>query len=137
MTELTFCLRFSADRGPGLLQKPSGKRSLGGTGIEAANQITGAFGSLTATLQGISDQATAQSALPKIQEAATQVDKVLRSADRLPAEGRKALSGFIAEALPTIRQLCDRVLAIPGVSAAIKPAVDELRTKLEAMAQQA
>jgi ABC-type transporter Mla subunit MlaD len=121
----------------GLEQRLASLRGLGANGVEAANQISGAFGSLTAALQGITDQATAQTALPRLKEAASQVDKVVSSVDSLPADGRKALYGFVAAALPTINTLLDKVLAIPGVSAAIKPTVDELRLKLDSMAKQA
>jgi hypothetical protein len=35
--------------------------------------------------------------------------------------------------MPAFNQLCDRVLAIPGVSQVLKPSVDSLKAKLTAI----
>jgi hypothetical protein len=42
---------------------------------------------------------------------------------------------LIIAATPTINEMCDKVLATPGVAALAKPAIDDLRAKLDALAK--
>ena len=49
---------------------------------------------------------------------------------QLSAEQRKVLAGLINPMMPTLNQLFDKVLAIPGVSEVLKPTIDALRAKL-------
>jgi hypothetical protein len=41
----------------------------------------------------------------------------------------------IASLMPAFNQMCDRVLAIPGVSGVAQPLIDLMRTKLRTMSQ--
>jgi len=52
----------------------------------------------------------------------------------LSAEQRKAIAAVINPLMPTVNQLCDKVLAIPGVAEVLKPSVDTLKAKLTALA---
>ena len=40
-----------------------------------------------------------------------------------------------AHLAPAVNQICDKVLAAPGVAAVAKPAIDDLRAKLDALAK--
>jgi hypothetical protein len=102
-------------------------------GVDLAKQVNASVGTLSAALTGIKDIASAQAALPKIQEATAELDQVNALAAQLPPDGRKTLAGLIAAASPTIYQLCDKVVTMPGVGAIAKPAIDELRTRLDAL----
>jgi hypothetical protein len=62
------------------------------------------------------DAASAQSALPKLQEVTAQIDKVDGLLGQLSPEQRKVLAGVVNPLLPSLNQLFDKVLAIPGVS---------------------
>jgi hypothetical protein len=42
---------------------------------------------------------------------------------------------LIAATTPTINQLCDKVLATPGVSAIAKASIDELRGSLDTLSR--
>jgi hypothetical protein len=53
---------------------------------------------------------------------------------QLSAEQRKSLAGLVNPVMPTLNQLFDKVLAIPGVSDELKPAVDALKAKLAVLA---
>jgi hypothetical protein len=46
---------------------------------------------------------------------------------------RRILSGLVNPVMPTLNQLFDKVLAIPGVADVLKPAIDALRLKLAAL----
>jgi hypothetical protein len=103
-------------------------------GLDISKQVTDSITSLRTTLGGITDAASARTALPKLQEVTTQIDKVEGMIGRLSAEQRKSLAGLVNPLMPTLNQLFDKVLAIPGVAEVLKPAIDSLKTKLAALA---
>src|SRR5262249_28392956 len=78
----------------------------------------------------ITDTASAQAALPKLQEVTAQIDKVDGLVGQLSPEQRKALAGMVNPLMPSLNQLFDKVLAIPGVTELLKPTIDALRAKL-------
>jgi hypothetical protein len=49
-------------------------------------------------------------------------------------ETRKAVAETFATRSPTLDELPDKALAIPGVGSVIKPAVDAIRAKLDTLA---
>jgi hypothetical protein len=99
-------------------------------GIDLGKQVTDSFGTLRSTLTSITDEETARAALPKLQAATAQIDKVDSLIGQLSDTQRKALAGMATPLMPALNQLLDKVLAIPGVSAIIKPTIDTLRAKL-------
>lgn len=102
-------------------------------GVNLANQINSSVGALKSVLPGITDAASAQAALPKIREATAQLNAVSNLAGKLSPEGKSALAKLIAAATPTINQMCDKVLATPGVRSVAQPAIDELRGRLDTL----
>ncbi|MEH2511037.1 hypothetical protein V1291_002391 [Nitrobacteraceae bacterium AZCC 1564] len=104
-------------------------------GVNLANQVNSSMGTLRSALPGITDTASAESALPKIREATAQLNDVSTRASNLTPEGRTELAKLIAAATPTINQMCDKVLAVPGVAGIAKPAIDELRSRLDALSR--
>ena len=81
-------------------------------------------------MAGITDAASASAALPKLQEATAQIDKVAGMVRQLPADQRQVADGLVASSMATINQLFDKVLAIPGVAEVVRPTIDSLKTKL-------
>jgi hypothetical protein len=104
-------------------------------GVNLANQVNSSVGTLRSVLPTITDAASAQAAIPKLREATTQLNEVGSLATKLTPEGRSALAKLIAAARPTINQMCDNVLATPGVGDVAKPTIDELRRKIETLSQ--
>jgi len=102
-------------------------------GMNLANQINASVGSIRALLPGITDAASAQAALPKLKEAVAQLNEVSSRATQLSPEGKSTLVKLIVVATPTINQMCDKVLATPDAGDIAKPAIDELRGKLDAL----
>ena len=90
---------------------------------------------LTSALQSVSDEASAKTALPKLQSAATELEKVRGLSTKLPTSGKSALAALITAARPSIEDLFKKVLAIPGVEALAKPTVDQLRATLDDLAK--
>jgi hypothetical protein len=102
-------------------------------GVDIGKQITNNITSLRTTLDGVTDVASAQAALPKVQEAAAQIDKTGGEVGQLSADQRKLVAGLVNPVMPAFNQLCDKVLAIPGVAEVLKPSVDTLKVKLTAL----
>jgi hypothetical protein len=104
-------------------------------GVNLANQVNSSVGTLRSVLPTITDAASAQAAVPKLREATTQLNEVSDLAAKLSPEGKTALAKLIAAARPTINQMCDKVLAMPGVGDIAKPTIDELRRKIETLSR--
>src|SRR5262245_5889230 len=99
-------------------------------GLDIGKECTYSITSLRTTLGGITDAASAQAALPKLREVTTQIDKVDGLLGQLSPEQRKVLAGMVNPLMPSLNQLFDKVLAIPGVAELLKPTIDALRAKL-------
>jgi hypothetical protein len=98
--------------------------------VDVGKQIGDSLGDLRASLQGISDVASATEALPKLQATAAQIDKVNSAVEQLSADQRKFVGGLVTPAMTTINPLLDKVLAIHGVDEVVKPTIDSLKAKL-------
>ncbi|MGO4510468.1 DUF937 domain-containing protein [Bradyrhizobium sp. MOS001] len=103
-------------------------------GVNLANQVNSSLGTLQAQLPTITDEASAQAALPKINDAISQLDGVTARAAKLSPEARRALAKLIVAAAPAINQMCDKVSATPAGTIA-KPVIDNLRAKLDQLAK--
>jgi hypothetical protein len=104
-------------------------------GVNISGQVTAAINSMKAALQGISDAATAQAALPRLQQAAAQLDNVSGLANQLPSTGRNALASRVASEIPALDRDFNTVLARPEIAAVVGPEINGLRTKLNALAR--
>ena len=99
---------------------------------DIGKQISSSIASVRTTLDGVSDVASAQAALPKLQEVTAQIVKTGGETGQLTVDQRKAIAAVINPLMPAVNQLCDKVLAIPGVAEVLKPSVDTLKAKLTA-----
>jgi hypothetical protein len=99
-------------------------------GVNVGKQITDSIAELRSTLGGVTDVTSAQAALPKLRDVTTQVDQVDGLIGRMTPEQRKLLAGIVSPLMPTLNQLFDKVLAIPGVSEILKPTIDVLKAKI-------
>ncbi|UGY18688.1 DUF937 domain-containing protein [Bradyrhizobium septentrionale] len=104
-------------------------------GVSLTNKVNSSVGTLRSVLPTITDVASAQAAIPKLREATAQLNEVSDLAGKLSPEGKSALAKLIATAKPTINQMCDNVLAMPGVGDVAKPTIDELRRKIETLSR--
>ena len=104
-------------------------------GVNLANQFSSSVNTLKSTLPGITDTASAQAALPKINEATAQLNDISARSAKLSPEARSSLAKIIAAATPSIDQMCDKLLATPGVGPVLKPTIDDLRAKLDTLAR--
>jgi hypothetical protein len=102
--------------------------------VNLGQEVTSAFESATTALNGVTDAASAEAALPRLSEIDANLDRLGGLAGRLPAEGKSALAALINGALPELEALIARVSDLPGVGDIIRPAANGLVEKLKAMA---
>jgi hypothetical protein len=102
--------------------------------VNLGQEVTGAIENATAALNGVTDAASAEAALPRLTEIDARLGELGDMVGQLPAEGKSALAALINGALPDLEALIARVSEIPGVGAVIKPTADALVEKLRAMA---
>ena len=94
---------------------------------------TSAVNHLYSSLVGVKDEASAQANLPSLNQASSEFDQLAGLLSQLSPENRKLLAETVASIRPNLDQLLDKALAIPGVAVIIKPAVDAIRSKLDAL----
>jgi len=99
-------------------------------GVDVKNALGDSLSDLRTSLQEVTDVASAQAALPKLEAAKTQIDKVSNLVGQLTPDQRKTIAGMIAAVMPTINRLTDRVLEIPGVGDVLRSTIDPVKTKL-------
>ena len=119
---------------PRVVEQP--KTPAGQTHDDSANlksSLESALAGLKASLQGVSDAASAKAALPQLEKEAAELDKLRERSLTVPADSESALAALVASARPALDGLFDKVLAIPGVDSIAKPAIDTLRAKLYAL----
>jgi len=104
-------------------------------GVDLKSTVQTTMNSLTSALQSVSDEASAKTALPNLQSATAELEKIRGLSAKLPTSGKSALAALITAARPSIDDLFKKVLAIPGVEALAKPTVDQLRATLDNLAK--
>jgi sporulation protein YlmC with PRC-barrel domain len=107
------------------------QRPVSSTDLQA--QITAAIDSLNGTLQAVKDRPSDASVLPRLQQAADELDRLHSLAGRLPFETRDRLAEAIKTAIAQARTALDGVNAMPGLAAEGRPVIASLRTKLDAL----
>ncbi len=91
--------------------------------------LTSTFDGLTESIQGITDEASARSAVSKIEEATSTLDSL--KLDSLPAAGATGLGGVLNPLIQKIKDALETAYAIPGVRGVLEPAVAPFLEKAE------
>lgn len=103
--------------------------------VNVAGEAAGVYGTLRDGLAGIKDEASARSAVPKLEEASRRLGTLQATAQQMPAAGRGELAKLFASYLPQIRALADTALKAAGVSGIAKTVVDQILNQMEALAK--
>jgi hypothetical protein len=104
-------------------------------GVNLAGQLNSSINTLKSALPGMTDASAAQAALPKINEAIAQLNDLTARVQKLSPEGRSTFAKMIVLVTPSVREMCDKVLATPGVAPVAKPAIDDLRAKMDSLSR--
>lgn len=103
--------------------------------VQASESARKIFADLTATLGTVKDQATAQAALPKLNEASGAIDALTKVAGGMSGDVKTTLAKLIASQLPPLTALVASVVKVPGAEALLKPALDQIVGKLTALSK--
>jgi hypothetical protein len=93
-----------------------------------------AIGALTTAMQGIKDSATATAEMPRIQDAAKDMERVAVQAAQLPASARTALADATRQQIGKLNTLIDTASGIPGVGPQLQQMTSTIRGRMDAIA---
>jgi hypothetical protein len=99
-------------------------------GAQAADAVT----KLRASLEKITDEASAKTALVPLQDSAAELNKITAMMNQLSPANRAMVARAIAAIRPSLNQLFDKALQIPAVAALIKPSIDSIRSEMDTLA---
>jgi hypothetical protein len=105
-------------------------------GVDLGQEIGTTISDATRALEGITDKASAEAALPSLEAVQAKVDELAGSVSELPQAAQEGLASLLADGLPTLQTLLTKVEAIDGVGPVVKPTLDAIMTKLGAWAKQ-
>ena len=92
-------------------------------------ELLGSFTSLSGILGSIKDESSAQAALPRLEAANADLDRITQAASSASPETKAGLSQLAAAQIPQLRKLTDQACAIPGVKPVIQPPMDSMLAK--------
>jgi hypothetical protein len=120
-------------KGPAQAVQPTAQAPVADSDLQ--RQITAALDTLNSTLQGVKDASSAGQGIARLQQVASELDRLRTAADRLPAETRERIAEAIKVAAARSRTTLDTVAAMPGMSADVGPVIAALRGKVDALAR--
>jgi hypothetical protein len=98
---------------------------------------TGLVTELTKSLEGIKDQATAQAALPELENLSQRIDALSKVQHAMSPGGQSMLATIVSAARVRIEELVSAALKVLGTDAAgIKPVLDDILAKTGKLATQ-
>ncbi len=100
------------------------------------DDVKGALTSFTDQLSAIKDAATAEAALPKLEELKTKLDGIRAAWARLPEAGQPAIRQLIGAQMGPLKQKAEETLALPGLSERVKALINDILQKLTELATQ-
>jgi hypothetical protein len=102
--------------------------------VDALNsQVKQLVTSTTDTLANIKDAASAEAALPKLRTLNTTIDGISTTLASLPEDTRKPIAATIGSSYTRLKEMADKVMAIPGVADKVRPVVEPMLAKLQAL----
>jgi Bacterial protein of unknown function (DUF937) len=93
-------------------------------------ELTDTFTKATEILGGIKDQATADSALPKLQDLDGKLDAAKTTMKSFADAGKTIIATLVKSELGKLKEIVAKVLAIPGIGDKVKSTVESIMSKL-------
>jgi hypothetical protein len=90
--------------------------------------VGNAVNDVTAALGGISDEASAQAAVPRLVAIDARLVGLKPKIEQLPDDARQTLAALMTGMLPKVQSAIDRLQATPGAGDVVKPALDPIMT---------
>lgn len=102
---------------------------------DVGKQLVGVLDDMRGSLSSVRDAATAQVALPKLQDIAGRFDKLSASANGLNPDARRAVSTYVGSQQSVFKSLIGSVMALPGVSGVLKSVLDQIQGRIDGLAK--
>jgi collagen triple helix repeat protein len=93
-----------------------------------------AIQSLTTAMQGVNDATSAAAAMPKIQDASREMERLAMQAAQLPDDARAALANATREQMAKLNTAIDSASGLPGVGPQLLQMTSTLRGRMDAIA---
>jgi hypothetical protein len=100
-----------------------------------SKDLGGVYQSLTDTLDQVTDKASAEKALPALQNISAKIDTLKSYWNQLPAEQRTAVRNVTQEHLGKLKDEVSREVDLPGVGDMLKPTLDNIVSKLDELGE--
>ena len=105
-------------------------------GVNLGEEVGTSVSDTVSALEGITDKASAEAALPNLKSVETKLDELGGTVEGLPQQAKEALASLLDDSLPALKELVTMVEGIEGVGEVVKPTLDGIMAKLDAWAQQ-
>lgn len=102
-------------------------------GVDVGGQFNTAIDGLKTTVGGITDTASAEAAVPALNDFNTSLDGISGLADKLPDAQKTAFGGIVGTALGTIRPMIENAIEASGAGGILQPIADTMFEKMESM----
>jgi hypothetical protein len=93
--------------------------------------VTGMFQSLGEALGGITNAASAEAALPKLEELNGKIDSIDKMIAPMPQDARTSLQTLVDDRMGAIKDQATKALAAPGISAKVREIIEQIVRKLD------
>jgi hypothetical protein len=103
---------------------------------ELSTKLTDTMKSATDTFTSITDSASADTALPKLQDISKNLGSMQDQVTALPATAKTQIQSTLKPLFEKLDPLMDKAAALPGVGDKINPLITDIRTKLKALTGQ-
>ena len=101
--------------------------------VNVGERLSDTFANTTEALNNISDEASAEAALPTLDEAATNLEGLVETAKELPEAGLSAVSEAAGSAMTQMQDLINKAYELPGVEAILEPVISRLMEAITAL----
>jgi len=102
--------------------------------VDVGKMLGDNLASLKTSLDSVTDVSSAQSALPRLTNIGTEIEKASSLIGTATAEQKAAIGSTIGPMIAGLTPVFNKVLAIPGVSEVLKPTIDGLKARLASIA---
>jgi hypothetical protein len=102
--------------------------------VNIGEQFGEVSGALTSTFTGITDAASAEAALPQLEDLSGQITSIGEAAGQLSGEAKSGFQGIVGTVLAQLRPVVENAIASSGAGSILQPVVDQIFGALEGMA---
>lgn len=97
--------------------------------------VESVFSSTTEALEGVTDEASAEAAVPALQDASDRLGNFVGLFRRLPDAAQGPLRQILGQSETSLRPIVDTALDIPGAEPVLRPVLDPMLEQLEGLSE--